>query len=752
VTPPPASGPPSRPSSPETTSLRGTVEGITYQHPESLYTVLRVTLEEEGPPEGLFRDRNPRDRLIYAVGRSPEVPEGARVALEGEWRVHPRHGPQFHFRTIQTLPPVGRAGVTRYLASKHFPGIGPVLAERIVTTLGPEAMERIDADPDCLRRVPGLRRASRERLVEAVRGLRSERELQAFLYGLELNAAQVVEATRALGPGAEAALRRDPYVLAKVVRGIGFSSADRAAQHLGFAPEAPERRRAALAFALEEATSGGHTCLDREGLGRRAADLLGGDVPETALEAELAGLELAREIVVERELRPGTVLVYPPALATCERELAANLAALAASGPLRPLATPDAVAQAERTARIELHPDQRAAVAGCLAHPVVLLTGGPGVGKTTIVRLVVELAERAGLGVVLASPTGRAAKRLGEATGRPASTIHRLLGWDPREHRFQHDARTPLAAGLVVVDEISMLDVVLAHHLVKAVQPPTRLVLVGDPDQLPSVSPGNVLADLLASGRIPVYRLSQVFRQEGASLIVANAHRILAGELPRWPARDDPTGDFYFFPAESDVQAAERTLEVVTARIPRRFGLDWSSEVQVLSPMYRGACGVDALNDGLRAALGAGGGEIRWRERLWRVGDRVIQTRNDYDKQVFNGDMGRIVEVQADGPSLTVRFPERDVVYGPESLGDLSCAFAITVHRSQGGEFPAVVVPLVTQHFPMLQRNLLYTAITRARRLVVLVGQVRALELAVANAEQSARESTLAERLRALVD
>ncbi|NOT30598.1 MAG: AAA family ATPase, partial [Planctomycetes bacterium] len=389
---------------------------------------------------------------------------------------------------------------------------------------------------------------------------------------------------------------------------------------------------------------------------------------------------------------------------------------------------------------------------GCLAAPHVLLTGGPGVGKTTIVRLVAELAEQAGLSLVLASPTGRAAKRLSEATGRPASTIHRLLGFDPKAHRFLHDDQNPLAAELVIVDEISMLDVILAHHLVKAIQPPARLVFVGDPDQLPSVSAGNVLADLLRSAKVPVFRLSQVFRQDAASLIVANAHRILRGEEPRALGRDDPVGDFYLFPVESDEQAAERTLEVVTERIPRRFGLAWESDVQVLAPMYRGACGVDALNERLRAALGSTGSELRWKDRIWRVGDRVIQTRNDYEKQVFNGDMGRIVRVDTEKLAVTVRFPERELVYGPDSLGDLACAFAITVHRSQGGEFPAVVLPLVTQHYPMLQRNLLYTAVTRAKRLVVLVCQPRALQRAVQNAEQSERESGLAERLRRLLE
>jgi exodeoxyribonuclease V alpha subunit len=730
--------------------LRGVVEGVTYQHPESLYTVLRVTLEPDiETPGELFGARRPSERLVYAVGKVAKVEAGGRVALRGQWKVHAKHGPQFHFEVFEPLPPLGRAGVARYLASKNFKGIGPVLAERIVAELGPEALERIDADPDCLRRVRGLKRASRETLVDAVRALRGERELHAFLYGLELNAAQVLEATRTLGGDAEVRVRQNPYLLARAVKGVGFTSADRAAQKLGLAEDSPERRQAALLFALEQAENDGHTCLALTRLQARVAELLELELAPEVLAADVEALAAQRELVLVRDLRPDETLVYRPPLATSERELATNLMALRKSGPVRALADERSLAWAERKSGITLHADQRAAVLGCLCEPLVLLTGGPGVGKTTIVRLVVELAERAELSIALASPTGRAAKRLSEATGRPASTIHRLLGWLPDAHRFEHDAHNPLAAELVIVDEISMLDVSLAHHLVKAIQPPARLVLVGDPDQLPSVSAGNVLADLLASARIPVHRLSQVFRQDGASLIVANAHRILAGEPPQSLRRDDPAGDFYVFPADTDEQTAERTLEVVTERIPRRFGLDWQNDVQVLAPMYRGACGVDALNERLRAALGTGGSEIRWKERVWRLGDRVIQTRNDYEKEVFNGDMGRIVAVDTAKLTLRVRFPEREVVYESGHLADLACAFAITVHRSQGGEFPAVVLPLVTQHWPMLQRNLLYTAVTRAKRLVVLVGQPRALERAVKNAEQSQRESGLAERLRA---
>jgi exodeoxyribonuclease V alpha subunit len=368
------------------------------------------------------------------------------------------------------------------------------------------------------------------------------------------------------------------------------------------------------------------------------------------------------------------------------------------------------------------------------------------------VRFVVNLALASHAKVMLASPTGRAAKRLSEAAGMDAQTIHRLLGYDPesgevmRGGTFAHNERNPLECDLLIVDEISMLDVVLAHHLFKALAPPVRVVLVGDPDQLPSVGPGNVLHDLIASQSVPVFRLTEIYRQARDSLIVENAHRVLHGERPRLPEKGDLAAGFYFFEAEPADRAAERLVDVVTRRIPDTFGLKWVEDVQVIAPMYRGECGVDALNERLRAALGEGGREVRQGTRTWRVGDRVIHTRNDYEKEVFNGDMGRIARVDGDGV-VVVKFPERSVWYEGSELHDLQPAFAITVHRSQGGEFPAVVIPLVPQHWMMLQRNLLYTAITRARKLVVLVGSYRALDMALENDEQARRFSALADRL-----
>ena len=725
--------------------LQGTVDVVSYHDESSLYSVLRlapeVGFEDPGSTE-LFRSAR-----VTAVGALAQPSPGLRLRLSGRWVQHAAHGRQFQFETAEELSPVDRAGLVRYLSSQAFEGVGPKLAERIVDALGPRALEVIRETPQSLEAIPGLRPAVRETLVRVLRESRAQHELLVFLRGAGLGPQQALAALRALGQDAEALVRANPYVLARAP-GLGFKTADRVALELGFAADGPERCRAALAHVLDAALGDGHSYLPQADWFEGAARLLELEAEDAAGERlEQAARELERrdQVAVETTAE-GQRAVYLPWLAACERGLASDVELLLASGPARPLADARALAAIEAEGELVLHEKQRAAILGLLGTPLGLLTGGPGVGKTTIVRTVVELAQRAGARVVLVSPTGRAAKRLAEATGRDASTIHRALAYDPSTASFQHDRRRPLEADLVVADEISMLDVVLAYRLVQAVQPPARLVLVGDPDQLPSVGPGQVLHDLLASGRVPVWRLTEIYRQRPGSLIASNAHAILRGELPTLPEPKDLESDFYFFPAEDPAHCADLTVDIATRRIPKQFGIDFAEGVQVLAPMYKGECGVDALNERLRAALGIGGREVRRGERSWRTGDRVIHTRNDYEKGVFNGDVGRIVEVGQDG-GVRVRFPEQDVDYAPAQLGDLQPAFALTVHRAQGGEYPAVVIPLTTRHALMLQRNLLYTAVTRARRLLVLVGSARALRLALSNTAPSRRFSRLAERL-----
>jgi exodeoxyribonuclease V alpha subunit len=691
--------------------------------------------------------------LVTAVGKIDQPAEGLRVHMHGRWTVHKAHGPQFEFDDVVVLPPAGVEGAVRYLASERFPGIGEVLARRVVEALqavapGADPFQAIADKPELLDGVKGLKPPLKELLVGVVRADLGTHQVHAFLRGGGLGPSQAAAIVKKFGHDCEGRLRENPYLIAHGVRGIGFGVADKLALGLGLAIDDPRRARAATLHALDSAADDGHSCLVVDELVERVRALVREEIPEAVVREAVESLSRDKDegLVVE-QCSDGATRAWLPWLAASESGLARRAKELLHAPPVPALASAAELAAHERRVGLELHPLQREAVLGLLSRPLALLTGGPGVGKTTITRFVVALAKASGARVLLASPTGRAAKRMAEATGAEAQTIHRMLGWNPQDGAFLHDRKNPLQADLVVVDEISMLDVALAHHLFKAVRSPTRLVLIGDPDQLPSVGPGNVLADLLASGVVPTWRLTHIYRQGAASLIKVNAHHILHGEELELPARGDLAGDFYHFVVEDPAECAERLVEVVTRRIPERFGLDWVDDVQVVAPMYRGDCGVDALNERLRQALGECGREVRLGSRTWRVGDRVIHVRNDYEKEVYNGDMGRIVRVEDDG-SLAVKYPERVVEYEPTELGDLQSAFAITVHRSQGGEFPAVVVPLTTQHALMLQRNLLYTAVTRARRLCVLVGSRRALSMALGNVERARRESFLARRLR----
>ncbi len=723
--------------------LVGSIERVTYTHEESLYSVLRVSPDKGyGPPPDKFPFA---PDLVSAVGRIDRPAPGMRVKLGGRWVEHKDHGTQFDFETVEVLPPAGRSGLAKYLASDRFEGVGEKLAERIVAVLGEDAFAEMIAHPEKLDAVKGLRPNVREKLLEVVTLDFGAHKAQGFLRGHGLGPVQAAAVVKRLGVEAEELVRADPYRIAGTVPGIGFAIADRIARAIGIPPDDPRRARAALVHRLGEAASDGHTLVLRADLVAGAATMLEDAVPNDVLEVGVDELAHASVIVVDDAL-DGSSRVYLPHLVHCERELAKNFARVLQSGTRVPFANATELERAERKSGVSLHDSQREAVLGLLARPLALLTGGPGVGKTTITKFVVQLAKAKGAKILLASPTGRAAKRLSEATGEPAQTVHRLLGYDPTTEGFVHDARNPLDADLIVVDEVSMLDVVLAHHLLKAVQPPTRLVFVGDPDQLPSVGPGNVLSDLLACEEVPRWRLTEIFRQAAGSKIVVNAHRILRGEEPELPPRGDRASDFYLFTEDDPTRAAELVVDVVTKRIPETFGLSWVDDVQVVAPMYRGECGVDALNVRLRAALGAGGREVEHGSRKWRTGDRVIHTRNDYEKEVFNGDMGRIARISGDG-IVHVKFPEREVQYEGSELTDLQPAFAITVHRAQGAEFPGVVIPLVPQHWMMLQRHLLYTAVTRARRLCVLVGSRRALRMALDNADEAMRQSALADRI-----
>ncbi|HET6204219.1 MAG TPA: ATP-dependent RecD-like DNA helicase [Planctomycetota bacterium] len=721
-------------------TLEGTVERIVFRNPETHYTVLRVRVSGRGE--------------ATVVGALPSLAGGESIRIGGEWETDRRFGDQFRARTCEVLPPSSAEGIRRYLGSGFVQGIGPVLARRLVARFGAGTLQVIAEEPARLREVAGIGEKRAGGIERALAAHRSVAEILSFLQGHGVGAAQALRIHRRYGEEAVRRIRENPYRLATEVQGVGFKTADALAAHLGIAGDSPERATAGVLHVLREAAADGHTCLPFPDLLGRAGRLL--ETPEERIrEAIRSGIETSDLVVEGRPLLPSTSpggeedrRVFLRSLHTSELGTALALRRLLEAPPSPPLAGAAAVEQAAAAGGIALSTPQRAAAVLALREPVSVLTGGPGVGKTTLVRLLVEVARRNGIRVLLASPTGRAARRLSEVAGAPASTVHRLLGFDPGSGRFARDNRHPLEADLVVVDETSMLDVVLAYHLLRATRPPTRVLLAGDADQLPSVGPGNVLRDLAASGRVPVSRLDEIFRQRSDSSIVANAHRILRGEMPVFAPKGRGLSDFYFVERADPADVLSTVRRILVERIPKAFRLDPRRDVQVIAPMYRGEVGVDNLNRALRDALNPRGPALEAGGRLFRVGDRVIALRNDYEKEVFNGDTGRVAAVEPERGALVVQFEDRAVPYERADLEDLAPAYAVSVHRAQGSEYPAVVVPLVTSHYLLLRRSVLYTAVTRARRLVVLVGSRRALSLAVRNDAEVRRHSLLAERLR----
>jgi len=720
--------------------LEGTIERFTFRNPDSGWAVVKLSEESTG-------------KTLTAVGPMAELKEGQRLRLHGQLDTHPKFGEQVKVETFEAVAPSTTAGIEAYLASGLVRGIGPATAEKIVAEFGAETLRVIEDEPARLRSIRGLGPRKIEELSEAVKAQKDLQNVLVFLRAHGLGASLAARIVKRYGANASALVEANPYRLADDVIGVGFRTADRLAGQLGIEPMAGERLDAAMEFMLGQAAREGHCYLPEEVLVRRTSELL--SCSEEAIAARLPDLAAAGRVA--RQLPPGPTLlhddpspvVYPTALVEAEDGVARSLDALLKSDadPL-PVEPDSAVRWFAQVSGMELAEQQRDAIVRALRERVSVITGGPGVGKTTIVRALVQILDQKDLTLSLAAPTGRAAKRLEESTGHHASTLHRLLEFTPGAGRFARDRANPLEGDMLVVDEASMLDVQLAFSLLQAVPPTMTLVLVGDQNQLPSVGPGNVLADILASGRVPATALTRIFRQQNDSDIVRVAHGMLAGELPR---SGDDDGDFFFVEAQDTRRARALLRELIGARIPKRFGMDPLRDVQVLCPMYRGEVGADALNRDLQDLLNPGQLEVERAGKRYRVGDKLMQIRNDYDREVWNGDVGQLTHIDTNAAKLYVRFPEREHQYGFEELGDLIPAYAISVHRAQGSEYPAVVMPVSTDHFLMLRRSLLYTAITRGKRLVVLVGSRRALEMATNNDDDGQRWSGLCERLRDLV-
>jgi exodeoxyribonuclease V alpha subunit len=740
-------------------NLTGSVERITFYNPQNGYSVVRLR-----PGRRLQLPGLDRQGLVTIVGNLPELSPGENLRLSGNWINHPKHGQQFQVEVCEQTLPATAAGIRRYLGSGLIKGIGPRLAERIVNQFGAQTMEVIEDQPERLREVPdiGLKRSAL--IAQAWEDQKQVKEIMIFLHSHDVSTHLAIKIYKQYGDQSLNIVQDDPYRLARDIFGVGFKTADRIAQALGLPTDHPSRIEAGVVFALHEMTDNGHVYAPQQLLVERSRELL--EVTEDHI---LPALDrLSQDERVRQELIPlagksgssaiqelreqgreyGQRAVYLTPLYFGESGVAERLRGLAHALPSRLSDLPPNFVAMDET----LSPEQHTAIKTALTHPVSILTGGPGTGKTTCVRALIAIIESANKSFALASPTGRAAKRLSEATGRPASTIHRLLGFTPGEG-FKYNADKPLAVDLLVVDESSMLDLLLANNLLKALQVGTHLLLVGDVDQLPSVGAGDVLRDVIESDIAPVTRLSVIFRQAAGSQIISNAHRINQGQLPYFQADAAGTnmGDFFLFPAEKPEEAAQWVQEVVCNRIPQRFDLHPQEQIQVLAPMYRGAAGVHALNERLQEKLNPASPmkpEKQLYGEIFRTGDKVMQVQNNYDKEVFNGDIGAILEINSVAHTMTVGFDGRRVVYDWSEGDQLVLAYAVSVHKSQGSEFPAVVMPILTAHYMMLQRNLLYTAITRAKELCVLVGNRRAIGIAVNNNKVAHRYTALDWRLQ----
>jgi exodeoxyribonuclease V alpha subunit len=683
---------------------------------------------------------------VTVVGNATAVTPGEHLEATGRWIVDREHGPQFKADDISTAHPASAEGILRYLGSGAIRSIGPQLAAKIVGIYKDRSLEILGQYPDILLHIRGIGPKRLKRIRQSWQEQKEVRQIMLFLHEHGIGSGRAVRIYRAYGHQSIPTIKANPYQLADDIRGIGFKSADQLAAKLGFDRNSPHRAKAALRYMLQDLSEEGHCCYPAAGVVQRTMDLVEIDRPivQSAVQEAVADGSIIREEI------DGQTWVYLASLHRAEVGIAQSIGRLAAgtAHPLPPIDVEKAVNWVETRLRIELSRGQREAIEQACRQSVLVITGGPGVGKTTVVRSILEIFAAKGSRCVLCAPTGRAAKRLAETTGQTAKTVHRLLEFDPASGEFKRSQKNPLSSDLFVLDETSMVDVVLGHQFLRAVPAGACVVLVGDVDQLPSVGPGSVLADLIDSDTVPVVRLTEIFRQASHSRIVTAAYAINRGRTPDLNTADD-MADFYFIEAEEPEAIQHLIVRLVKERIPARFQFDPKSDIQVLAPMNRATLGARNLNQVLQTALNAGGDlpEVQRFGWTYRVGDRVIQTVNNYTRDVFNGDLGVVEKINRIEQEMTVSFDGQAVQYDFGDLDELSLAYALTVHKSQGSEYPCVVIPLHTQHYMMLQRNLLYTAVTRGKKLVVMVGTKKALGMAVRRQDTSRRYTALRRRL-----
>ena len=718
--------------------LHGQIERITYTNEENGYTVAKVKIKGH------------RD-LVTVVGNLMSPMPGEIIAMKGEWANHPRYGEQFKLNSYRTSVPATVYGIRKYLGSGLIKGVGPKIAERIVSRFGEKTLDVIEENIDHLTAVEGI---GAKRIAMISRAWQDQKEIREGMLFLQSHGVGSGYATKIFKQYAERSIevvRENPYRLATDIFGIGFVTADRIAEKLGFPKDSPLRAEAGILYVLNQLAEEGHVYYPYIPLIQKCREIL--DVERTILEDAFGRIESEKKIRIEDlnedldAFVPDHKAVYLAQFHVCEVGIARRLKILL-NVPAG-LSHPDpeaALSWVQKRLAIQLAERQGDAVRSALAQKVMVITGGPGTGKTTIINAILKILSAMEAKVFLAAPTGRAAKRMSETTGHPARTIHRLLEFSPAKATFEKNYEHPLDCDVLIVDEASMIDTVLMHHLLKAVPAVASLILVGDVNQLPSVGAGNVLEDIIASGAVPVAALTEIFRQARESRIIVNAHRINRGRMPLYDS-NSPENDFFFIQKEDPEAVLDILLRLVGERVPRRFGYDPVDDVQVLTPMHKGLIGAGNLNAELQGALNPEGEAVVRGQRTYRMGDKVMQIRNNYEKEVFNGDIGRIMRILSDLQEVVIRFDGRDLLYDYSDLDEVVLAYAVSVHKAQGSEYPVVVMPVLIQHYMLLQRNLIYTAVTRGRELVVLVGTRKALAIAVKNDRTRQRYTRLRHRL-----
>jgi exodeoxyribonuclease V alpha subunit len=722
------------------TQLTGQIERIVYTNEENGYTVAKVKVDRRG-------------KVVTVVGNLLAPIPGESVELTGEWINHPRYGEQFKVRGYRSLEPASVHGIERYLGSGLIKGIGPVMARRIVGKFGEKTLEIIEHQSERLAEVEGIGQVRIALISKAWDTQREIRDVMIFLQAHGVGSGFATKIFKQYGNRSIAVVRENPYRLATDVFGIGFLTADRIAGNLGFSKGSTLRVEAGILYVLSKLAEEGHVYYPYEPFIRKCEEIL--EVDRDLVVGAAQRIADEKMIVIEGVAGDGEGFeevgkgVYLARFHHAEKDIAARLKALMASPKsIPPIDAGSAIERLQEQLPITLAPRQIEAVRGAVDQKLMIITGGPGTGKTTIINGILKLFSRLGVKILLAAPTGRAAKRMSEATGHAAKTIHRMLNYSIQRGGFQKNELNPLECDLMIIDEASMIDTILMHHLLRAIPPQATLIMVGDVDQLPSVGAGNVLEDCIRSARIWVIELNEIFRQARESLIVVNAHQINRGVLPSLKPPEQGLGDFYFIEQPDPGEVLRIIVELVTDRIPRRFGFDSVEDIQVLSPMHKGEAGVNTLNMELQQALNSSASCITRGGTTFKLNDKVMQVKNNYDKDVFNGDIGRIRRIDSVEQELIICFDGRDVPYDYADLDEIVLAYAVSVHKSQGSEYPAVIMPLLTQHYVLLQRNLIYTAVTRGRELVVLVGTAKALAMGVKNDKTQKRYTFLSHRLR----